>query len=245
MREQIDSRPGRQIAAVAQHQHGVVSIAQLRGAGLGTSTVARWVRAGHLHRLHRGVYAVGHANVSRRGLWMAAVLACGDSAAVSFSAAAKLTGLDRSTRLGAIHISVPNCYKRSPRGLIVHRPRSLEPVDLTRRFGIPVTTPTRTIHDLAPSLSPAELRRLFERSEYLDVLDRPRLRELLAGGGRRALRELLEAEPLPLAAARSGVERIVLSACRTHSLPLPVVNRSGPGIRGRLPLALRALRRRG
>jgi hypothetical protein len=227
MRDQIGPAAGK-VAAIASRQHGVVAHSQLVAAGLTSSTIGRWTKAGHLHRLHRGVYAVGHRNLTRHGLWMAAVLAAGPGAALSHGAAAKHTGLDRSTRLGAIHLSVPRQVKRSPRGLIVHRPRSLEPVDLTRRFGIPVTTPTRTIHDLAPSLSPAELRRLFERSEYLDVLDRPRLNALLAGASGRCglgtLRELLAYEPLPLAAVRSGLERIVLSACRTHSLPLPVVN---------------------
>ena len=216
------------VAVLAARQHGVVHHAQLLAAGVGSSMIGRWARAGHLHRLHRGVYAVGHRNISRHGLWMAAVLACGTDAVTSHGASARLLSLDRSTRLGAIHISLPAGRRSSPPGLIVHRPRRLEVVDLTTHFAIPTTTATRTLFDQASLLSPAPLRQQFEQAEYLELLDRPRLRQLLDGAsGRRglgALRELLGAEPLPLAETRSRLERILLSTCRTYGLPLPLVN---------------------
>lgn len=100
--------------------------------------------------------------------------------------------------------------------------------DVTTRFAIPTTTPTRTLFDLASNVSPRELRSLFERSEYLEVLDRPRLRALLADATGRSglgtLRDLLGFRPLPLAETRSRLERIVLGICRTHGLPVPLVN---------------------
>ncbi len=64
-----------EIAEIAHRQHGVVAHRQLVAAGLNPSTISRWARAGHLHRLHRGVYAVGHTDLSRHGRWLAAVLA--------------------------------------------------------------------------------------------------------------------------------------------------------------------------
>jgi very-short-patch-repair endonuclease len=91
-------------------------------------------------------------------------------------------------------------------------------------LGIRTTTPTRALYDLAPSLTPHRLRELFERCEYLDVLDRRRLAELLEPGGRHALRDPLAYEPLPLAEVKSRLEQIVLSTCRAHSLPVPLVN---------------------
>jgi hypothetical protein len=223
MRAQIDSA-GFIAATFGAQQHGIVTREQLLRSGVASSTISRWVAAGHLHKLYPGIYAVGHANLSREGHWLAGVLAGGPDAALSHSASLLLQRVDRSTRLGTIHISVPNGCKRSPAGVIVHRPRRLERVDLRHYLGIRTTTPTRALFDLAPSLSPRRLRELFERCEYLDVLDRPRLAELLESGGRHALRDLLAYEPLPLAEVRSRLEGIVLSTCRTHSLPLPLTN---------------------
>ena len=65
--------PDARIARLAARQHGVVSIKQLREAGLSDAAVSRRVAGGHLHRIHRGVYAVGHRRVGIEGLWMAAV----------------------------------------------------------------------------------------------------------------------------------------------------------------------------
>jgi predicted transcriptional regulator of viral defense system len=61
----------------------VISVAQLMAAGLDRSAIARRVRRGWLHRVHRGVYAVGHTSLGATGRWFAAVLACGDDAVLS------------------------------------------------------------------------------------------------------------------------------------------------------------------
>jgi hypothetical protein len=71
------------------------------------STIARWVKEGHLHRLHRGVYAVGHRNVSLEGRWLAAVLACGPAAALAGISGCQLLGLIRRRWTDAIHVCVP------------------------------------------------------------------------------------------------------------------------------------------
>jgi predicted transcriptional regulator of viral defense system len=81
------------LAALARRQHGVVSRPQMLALGLGGSAIAEWVGRGRLHRLHRGVYAVGHLNLTRNSHFMAAVLACGDKAALSHFSAAVLWGM--------------------------------------------------------------------------------------------------------------------------------------------------------
>lgn len=147
MRQQL-ATPDRRIAQIAARQHGVVGFDQLIGAGLTPSGVLRRAQAGRLHRLYRGVYAVGHASLSREGRWLAAVLACGPQAVLSHESAAELWSLaPRSPRL--THVTVPGDAGRARRrGIVVHRSRTLVGDDATRRRGIPVTTPERTKRDL-------------------------------------------------------------------------------------------------
>ncbi len=223
-----ESTPAQRVAGIAARQHGVVCRAQLIDVGIPPTTIGHWAATGRLHPLHRGVYAVGHPSVPDEGRWLAAVLACGASAALAGISAAQLQRLVWRRFGGPPHVAVAGRGKRRPRGIRVHCPRSLEPADLTRRDGIPVTTPTRTLFDLASSVTARELRDLFERAEYMEVLDRPRLNELLHGAtGRRGLgdlRALLGFEPIPLSRTRSVLERLVLAVCRTHRLPIPGVN---------------------
>jgi hypothetical protein len=67
---------------------GVVSLAQLRALGLGEGAIKHRVGVGRLHRVHRGVYAVGHRLLRAEGWWLAAVLASGDGAVLSHRSAA-------------------------------------------------------------------------------------------------------------------------------------------------------------
>ena len=82
--------PDRVIARIAGRQHGLITTEQLVAAGLSSGAITKRVRAGRLHRVYRGVYAVGHAALSREAHWHAAVLAVGDGAALSHLAAASL-----------------------------------------------------------------------------------------------------------------------------------------------------------
>ena len=88
---------------------------------------------------------------------MAAVLACGDRAALFGLSTGQHFGL-MPFSAGAIHVALPRLVRRSPSGILVHRPRGLEPIDLTKRLGIPTTTATRALFDLAPSLTANALR---------------------------------------------------------------------------------------
>src|SRR6185312_5957673 len=121
----------RWIAMLAGRQHGVVTAAQLAEAGIDKDGIACRRRAGRLHRLYRGVYAVGHRSLSWRGRWLAAVLAAGDGAALSHSSAAALWQFLRPIP-GPVHVLVGAAVRRKPRpGLRYHRSRTLTPRHIT------------------------------------------------------------------------------------------------------------------
>ena len=143
------------IARLAARQHGLVTLAQLLAAGLDKSAIARRVRAGQLHRVYRGVYAVGHAGLSREGRFLAAVLGAGKGAALSHLAAAELWEV-RRYRASLIDVVVPT--RRRADGVRVHETRTLHPRDVTTYKGIPVTTIARTLVDLSDVLTPTNSR---------------------------------------------------------------------------------------
>jgi very-short-patch-repair endonuclease len=194
--------PDAKVAAIAARQHGVVSIGQLREAGLSEDAVGGRVRAGWLHRLHRGVYAVGHPGLTFHRRGMAAVLALGD-AYLSHRSAAALWQL-LPVEPGPIDAAVPSRNgRRRHRGIRVHRPVSLPPEALTRRHGIPVTTPARTVADLRRVVVPSIWRRAVRRAEVLGL----------------PLGPTVEGD-----ATRSELERLFLRLCRRNGLPMPEVN---------------------
>src|SRR5688500_16999415 len=127
-----------QLWALVRKQHGLVSIAQLRELGFSHRAVVHRIVRGRLHPVHRGVYAVGRPELTRRGHWMAAVLSCGQGAVLSHASAAALWGIRRREERG-IEVSVPARLNPRPREVVVHRRRSLDSGDVTRHDGIPVT----------------------------------------------------------------------------------------------------------
>jgi predicted transcriptional regulator of viral defense system len=154
----------RRIADLAAAQHGVVHRRQLLYLGLSDSAVGRRVAAGRLHRVHRAVYAVGHPVLGAHGRWLAAVLACRPGAVLSHASAGALWEI-RPSAAERIDVTLPGAGRpRAPR-LRVHRARGLGTEDVTTRRGIPVTSPERTILDLAASLSERELEKVLDRAE--------------------------------------------------------------------------------
>jgi len=95
--------PDKMVARIAARQHGVITFGQLLGAGLSKGGVLRRERRGWLHRIHRGVYAVGHPSIGAEGRYMAAVLACGRGTTLSHRSAAGLWLL-LPAALGDVHV---------------------------------------------------------------------------------------------------------------------------------------------
>lgn len=207
------------LAELAARQHGVVSSPQLRSLGYSKHAVARAASAGRLHRVHRGVYAVGHARLTWHGRCLAAVLAA-EPAVASHETAGWLWDLLR-TRPG-LHVTAPTRRRAragthppsrgarsggdaSPRGArpggdfapsrksleyTVHFSR-LRGEDLDRREEIPVTSLARTLLDLAATVPAYRLERAIERAEELGHFDLAPAEELLARAGGHAGRGAL------------------------------------------------------
>lgn len=212
---------------MAARQHGVVSWPQLAALGLSRNAVHQRAKAGRLHRVHRGVYAVGHARLTLRGRWMAAVLACGPQAVLSHRSALALHDL-RPVPAGPIDVTVPARGRKGPPGLRLHCVRALDPRDRTRKDAIPVTTVARALLDYADTARPQQLRLALEAAERRDALDGRALAALLhRSPGRRglkalsaALRELGDEAPW----TRSELENHVLALVRHYGLPEPQCN---------------------
>ena len=205
----------------------MVAVWQLRSLGLSASAIRSRVAAGKLHRLYRGVYAVGHTVVGREGRWLAAVFAYGPRAVLSHRSAAMLWAIHATDR-AAIDISLPSRRPRSRRGIDAHGTATLTSADITIRNAIPCTSVARTLLDLAEVVRPGELQRAYEAAERLERLDVRSIHALLArSNGRRgvgALRALLDYDPTAAARARSELERRFLDLLRNEGLPLPLVN---------------------
>jgi len=223
--------PDTEIARVAARQHGAIALEQLEAAGLTRSAVAKRARKGSLHRIHRGVYAVGHRGLSLHGHFMAAVLACGEGAVLSHTSAVVLWGLLKPID-GPVHVSTPHTSGRARRpGIRLHRTPSLakpppsltepspspsyspqeggrggrlSPRLTTHRHNIPVTTVPRTLEDLTRTelLPPRLLRRATRQAE-------------LAG---------YRLEGIATDRTRSDLESLFLALVRRYRLPDPEVN---------------------
>jgi hypothetical protein len=210
-------------ARIAARQEGRVTRAQLLDAGIDTHRIRRWVADGRLYRVHLGVYAVGRPAPSMRGDYMAAVLACGLGAVLSHWAAAMLLGLVKFRGVPAPEVTVPTTAGRTRPGIRIHRVAKLHPLDTMRVGRIRTTSVARTLLDLAPSLSPAQLTRACHEAwirhettpaQVIACIERnPRK------PGARRLRLALGAD-----VTLSELEDGFLALLREHELPLPRTN---------------------
>jgi very-short-patch-repair endonuclease len=213
------------IRRVAEAQNGNVTHRQLLDAGLSRDEIVWRCEVGWLIRRHTGVFALGHVPAARESKWHAAVLALGESAVLSSTAATAHWGMVRGT--GLIEVTVPTQAGHMRRdGIIVHRQR-LPAAHVTTHRGIPVTTPVRTIIDYAAVASLSAVFRAFEQAQVhlhmppaplaAEVICRPRQR----GNGK--LRRVLQGAVDP-ADVRSVLELRFLRMCDAHGIPRPQVN---------------------
>jgi hypothetical protein len=180
---------------LAGRQHGIVTRHDLLGLGFTKSAIECRLAEGRLHRVWQGVYAVGWPQMTRERRWMAAVLACGEEAALSHRSAAALWGIGRE-REGRIDVSVRRRRTIRRAGIRARSRPALPPDDVAVHNRIPVTGPARTLLDLATEIGARALERAVNEADRLDLIDPELLRARMDGytgePGVRALRRLLD-----------------------------------------------------
>jgi very-short-patch-repair endonuclease len=220
------------VADLAQRQHAVVSRGQLLALGMGRRAIVGRLERGQLHEVFRGVYVVGVRRLSTRGRWMAAVLACGEGATLSHRSAARLWRLLPPAAEWADVTCSEAEVKR--RGIVGHRCR-LGDDEWLVHDEIPVTSPFRTIFDLAAVAGMRELERAFHEAEARELRDRvslPMLLERYPGRrGTRNLRALLETGE-PVGITRNDFEEAFLALVDRYGLLRPRMN-ADLAVRGR------------
>ena len=218
--------PDAALAELAGRQYGVVARRQLVELGLSVHQIDRRLAAGRFHPLHRGVYAVGHRVIERRGHWLAAVLACGQRAVLSHRSAAALWGI-RPTAQTRIDVTTLGKASRGRPGITLHR-AALAETDRTTHDHIPTTSLPRTLLDLA-SLTPLDtVVRALEEAERRRLIDTRPIHELLTranghpGGG--ALQRALSVYEPQATRTKSDLERRFLTLITQAGLPRPTLN---------------------
>lgn len=225
MPEKQRPQPHGPLAELARRQYGVVSIRRLMALGYSRDAVSEATAAGWLHRLHRGVYAVGHRRIGDHGRCLAAVLHCAPGALLSHAAAAWLWGLYRYPP-GRIDVTAPT--RRHSKGEIAVHHAKLAGADRALRDRIPVTSVARTLLDQAAAVSEERVERLLERAEELELFDLRAADELLGRAGRHRgvgrLRRALALYREDPAFVRSRTEKRFLDLVRRAGLPPPATN---------------------
>jgi very-short-patch-repair endonuclease len=200
-------------------QHGVISRPQLLDLGLRPRAIDHRLATGRLHPIFAGVYAVGRPDVSREGRWMAAVLACGEGAALSHESAAALWGI-RHGGVSTVEVSVPGHAVRRE-GILAHRRNPMPPT--TRHKNIPVTQPLFTLIDLAAGLQPDPLEAAINEADKLGLVNagtlRNELQALTPRPGIGRLKAILDARTFAL--TDTELERRFLTIARRVGLSRP------------------------
>jgi hypothetical protein len=210
------------IAALAAKQYGYVTREQLLTIGLGRRAIQYRVVVGQLIPVHGGVYAVGHLPIGPVPRAFAAVLACGDNAVLSHGSAATLWGFNKYWDT-PLEVTVPSL--RTRKGITVHRSCMLTRRDITRQLGVPVTSPARTVLDIAPRLTDERLTRVVNNARHARYLHLDDLADVLARNpnhpGTKRLRPFVEVSG---GLTRSELEDRFVAFTRRYGLPTPATN---------------------
>jgi very-short-patch-repair endonuclease len=198
-------------------------------AGITVAEIKQRLRTGALQREHRGVYRVGHRAPNLEARYLAAVTACGEGALLSGPAAARLLGALKGP---APAPEVTTRTERRVEGVVTRRSRGICARDGTSWRGIPVTSPARTLVDLAAVLEAEDLARVCHEAGVHHGTTPAQVEAVLArrpgSRGAKTLRRILRGE---VRVTVSKLERRFLMLLRDAGLALPQTNRPVGGRR--------------
>jgi hypothetical protein len=203
----------------------VVTAAQLVALGFGAGAIKYRRKVGRLHLLHRGVYAVGHRPPSPLAKAIAAVLACGPDAVLSHRSAAALWRIVPRWH-SPVEVTAPT--KHRLKEIHVHRSPT---ADATTHYGIRVTTPARTLIDLADVLTDRQLTRALNEAQVQRLVTQAELATLLTRYPGRRTSQLTPQR----GATRSHLEDHFTRFLKRHHLPLPERNHPAQPVRLGVP----------
>jgi Transcriptional regulator, AbiEi antitoxin len=216
------------LSALASDQQAIVKREQLVQAGLSVAAIDHWVRRGRLHIRHRGVYALGHTALPEFSDEMAAVMACQPRALLSHASAAHVWGFGPKPATGKVDVTVVGRNVRDRPGIQVHRTNSLMRVDARVQHKIPITSPARTVFDLASTIrEDRDLELALHEAIALKVLTIPEVKAVLARypnrPGSARLAELIHPTRGLTVTDSRGAERL-LRHLRRSGMPHPLVD---------------------
>ena len=216
------------IADTAARQRGLVTREQLYAAGVTGRGIDHRLATGRLHRVHRNVYLVGHAVMLPLAQEQAALLACGAGATLSHRSAVRVWALlPPQSCAQVVDVTIAGRRGLSHDGIVIHRPRLLEPVDTTHVQGLALTTVARTLLDFAEVARMRQLERAWHEAIARGLVSVRAMQALLARSpGRRGARPvgaLLRAASRP-GLSRSGAEELMLALVRSAGFPDPEMN---------------------
>jgi hypothetical protein len=201
----------------------VLARRQLLALGFSEKAIEHRLRTGRLYRVTRGVYSVGRRELSPKGRWMAAVLACGENACLSHRSAGALYGICEE-RNGVVEVSVRRSGKIERPCIRVRSRPSLPSKDVGTLDRIPITSPVQTLIDLATELPTKYLARAVNEANVLDVIDVETLRIKLDAysgvPGAKRLVALLDRDTFVL--TQEELERLFLPLAGEVGLSLPL-----------------------
>lgn len=217
-----DPSQSRAAWALARRQHGVLTRRDLLRLGFGSKAIRHRTENGRLRPLWRGVYAVGWTSLTPEAHWMAAVLACGDGAALSHHSAAALWGIGRER--GLIDVTTLGRGRVRRPGITVHRRPALPEGSIVRCRGVPVTNVVQTLIDIATDLEIRRVERAVNEADKLDLIDPESLRGELDAyigvPGAKALRTMLDRHTFRL--SDSDLEIFFRPLAVAADLPMPL-----------------------
>lgn len=175
-----------ELVIIAEEHDGLVTAEQARQSGFSDSVLARLVQRGRLERTSRGVYRIPYYPPGRFSQYREAVLWARanrgpEAVAISHLTALNVYGISDANP-DLIHLTVPSSARlrrQQPKGVVVHR-NSLIENDIRTQEGIPVTSVSRTVHDLLSSGARVDFIRQAiseaRREGFIDESEARRLR---------------------------------------------------------------------